>query len=345
MTALTLPRTLTDPGEGVAAAVQGRRILWPLLALMAATAFAGAAFALRWDPAPGILQKLEMSGQLKGMPEAELVEQITTAGRLKLVTGIASGVFLTPLVVLGIAVVLALVAWLLGKKAPFPALFSASAVGMLPVAFGRALWGLVALCAARSHRGAGAAPLALVARGVGPRRWTDADPAPRLARSLPAPGRRCSSGVGFAAATGMRRRSGLWVGLALFLAFVGVFGVGIPGMMSGGPATGPVARVDRGVADERAPALCRARRDAHHPGAGARRSRRNNLQALLAELDRVRASEQQAGGHRRLCSHSSGSTAARRGPGPRPATPGSETTARSSSARPVRRTTSRSAPP
>ncbi len=74
MTAFTLPRTLNDPGDGLAAAVQGRRILWPLLALMAATAFAGAAFALRWDPTPGILQKLEISGQLKGMPEAELTE-------------------------------------------------------------------------------------------------------------------------------------------------------------------------------------------------------------------------------------------------------------------------------
>jgi len=145
MTALTLPRTLTDPGTGVANAVQERRILWPLLALMAATSFAGAAFALRWDPAPGILQKLEMSGQLKGMPEAELTEQITTAGRLKLVTAIASGVCVTPLVVLGIAIALAVIAWLLGRKAPFAALFSASAVGMLPIALQRALWGVVAL--------------------------------------------------------------------------------------------------------------------------------------------------------------------------------------------------------
>ena len=54
-----------------------------------------------------------MAGQLKGMPEAELVEQITTAGRLKLVTAITSGIFVTPLVVLGIAVALAVVARLL----------------------------------------------------------------------------------------------------------------------------------------------------------------------------------------------------------------------------------------
>lgn len=237
MTALTLSRTLTDPGEGVANAVQGRRILWPLLALMAATAFSGAAFALRWDPAPGIVQKLEMSGQLKGMPEAELVEQITTAGRLKLVTGVASGVFLTPLVVLGIAVALALVAWLLGKKAPFAALFSASAVGMLPVAFGRALWGLVALSqlGVTEERARHLLPSSLGAwvHAGGPmlRRVLDSLDLFQLLAAL-------LIGVGFAAATGIRRRTGLWVGFVLFLAFVGVFGVGLPGLTAGGGGPG-----------------------------------------------------------------------------------------------------------
>jgi Yip1 domain. len=239
MTALNLPRTLTDPGDGVAAAVQGRRILWPLLALMAATAFAGAAFALRWDPAPGILQKLEMTGQLKGMPEAELTEQITTAGRLKLVTAIASGVFVTPLVVLGIAVVLAFVAWLLGKKAPFAALFTASAVGMAPVALQRALWGVVALCqlGITEQRAEHLFPSSVGA-------WVHAG-GPKLARLLDSLDlfhllAALLIGLGFAAATGIRRRTGLWVGLALFLAFVGVFGMGVPGLMAGGgPGHGP----------------------------------------------------------------------------------------------------------
>ena len=239
MTALTLSRSLTDPGTGVATAVQERRILWPLLALMAATSFAGAAFALRWDPAPGILQKLEMSGQLKGMPEAELTEQITTAGRLKLVTGIASGVFVTPLVVLGIAIALALIAWLLGKKAPFPALFSASAVGMLPVALQRALWGVVALCqlGITEERARHLLPSSVGA-------WVHAG-GPKLAGLLDALDLFTFSaalliGIGFAAATGMRRRAGIWVGLLLFFAHVGVFGVGLPGLAAGGgPGHGP----------------------------------------------------------------------------------------------------------
>ncbi|MGZ6135621.1 MAG: hypothetical protein ACXWK9_14290, partial [Myxococcaceae bacterium] len=53
-------------------------------------------------------------------------------------------------------------------------------------------------------------------------------------------------GVGFAAATGIRRRSGLWLGFALFLAFVGVFGVGIPGLRPGGPGPGPGGGGPRG---------------------------------------------------------------------------------------------------
>jgi hypothetical protein len=238
MTALTLPRTLTDPGDRVAAAVQERRILWPLLALMAATSFAGAAFALRWDPAPGILRKLEMSGQLKGLPEAELVEQITTAGRLKLVTAIASGVFVTPLIVLGIAVVLAIVAWLLGRKAPFPALFSASAVGMLPIALQRALWGVVALVqlGVTEERAAHLLPSSVGAwvHAGGPKMsglLDTLDLFSLLAALL--------IGLGFAAATGIRKRSGLLVGLVLFLAYVGVFGAGVPGMMAGGGGHGP----------------------------------------------------------------------------------------------------------
>ena len=203
------------------------------------------------------------------MPEAELTEQITTAGRLKLVTAIASGVCVTPLVVLGIAIVLALVAWLLGKKAPFPALFSASAVGLLPVALQRALWGVVALSqlGITEERARHLLPSSLGA-------WVHSGPKLsglldsldlfQLAAAL-------LIGVGFAAATGIRRRSGMWVGLVLFAAYVGVFGVGIPGLVGGGgdPGTGRV-RVGREVADERPPPLRRPRRHAHHPPGGPR---------------------------------------------------------------------------
>ena len=203
MTALTLPRTLTDPGEGVAAAVQGRRILWPLLALMAATAFAGAAFALRWDPAPGILQKLEMAGQLKGMPEAELVEQITTAGRLKLVTGIASGVVPDPAG--GARHRDGARAGRLAPREEGPVPCAVQRVRRRDAPGGassRALWGLVALCqlGVTEERARHLLPSSL--GGVGPRGARTLAPAPRLARSLPAPRRAAHRASGFAAATG-----------------------------------------------------------------------------------------------------------------------------------------------
>jgi len=174
-----------------------------------------------------------MTGQLKGMPEAELTEQITTAGRLKLVTGIASGVFVTPLMVLGIAIALAIVAWLLGRKAPFPALFSASAVGMLPVALQKALWGVVALwqLGINEERARHLLPSSVGA-------WVHVG-GPKLAGFLDSLdlftlAAAVLIGIGFAAATGMRKRSGVLVGLVLFVAYVGVFGVGIPGMVAGG---------------------------------------------------------------------------------------------------------------
>src|SRR5208283_5392047 len=143
--ALLLTKVLTDPAEGVPAAIEARRALWPVVLLSVATAFAGACFAVRWNAAPSILQGLESSGQLKGMPEADIAEQIQQAERLKLVTGIAGGLVLPALMVLGIALVLALLAWLLGRKGPFNGFFTAAAVGMLPVALAKFLYGLVAL--------------------------------------------------------------------------------------------------------------------------------------------------------------------------------------------------------
>src|SRR5271169_4026724 len=117
--ALLLSKVLTDPANAVPAAIQGRRALWPVLLLCVATAFSGACFALRWNAAPSIIQGLETSGQLKGMPEADIADQIQQAQRLKLVTSIAGGLVLPALMVLGIALVLVLLAWLLGKKGSF----------------------------------------------------------------------------------------------------------------------------------------------------------------------------------------------------------------------------------
>jgi len=222
--ALLLTKVLTNPSEGVPAAVEARRALWPVVFLSLATAFGGAAFAVKWNAAPSIIQGLEKSGQLKGMPEAQ---------RLKLVTSVAGGLVLPVLMVLGIAVALSLLAWLLGKKGSFNGFFTAAAVGLLPLALARFLYGLVALVqtSVSEDRAATLLPSTLA--------FALHSQSPKLMRLL-------SSldffhlwaalliGIGFAAVVGMRRRQGLLVGAALFLAQLGVFGLGLPGLSSGG---------------------------------------------------------------------------------------------------------------
>ncbi|MGO9831926.1 MAG: YIP1 family protein [Myxococcaceae bacterium] len=231
--ALLLTKVLTDPAEGIPAAIEARRALWPVVLLSVATAFAGASFALRWNAAPSIIHGLEASGQLKGMPEADLAEQIQQAERLKLVTSIAGGLVLPALTVLGIALVLVLLAWLLGRKGSFNAFFTAAAIGTLPVALAKFLYGLMALMqSSLSEDRAGhllPSSLAFVVHTQSPKLM-------RLLSSLDffTLWAALLVGVGFAAVVGMRRRQGLLVGAALFLAQLGVFGIGLPGLTSGG---------------------------------------------------------------------------------------------------------------
>jgi hypothetical protein len=109
---------------------------------------------------------------------------------------------------------------------------------MLPIALQRALWGVVALfqLGVTEERAPHLLPSSVGA-------WVHVG-GPKMAGlldtldlfSLVAA---VFIGLGFAAATGMRRRSGLWVGLVLFLGYVGLFGAGIPGMMAGGGGHGP----------------------------------------------------------------------------------------------------------
>jgi hypothetical protein len=231
--ALLLTKVLTNPAEGVPAAIEARRALWPVVLLSLSTAFAGACFAVRWNAAPSIIKGLEASGQLKGMPEADLLDQIQQAERLKLVTSIAGGLILPALTVLGIAAALALLAWLLGKKGPFNAFFTAAAVGLLPLALAKFLYGLVALMqtSLSEDRAATLLPstLASVIHAQSPklmRVLSSVDFFQLWAALL--------VGVGFAAVVGMRRRQGLLVGALLFVAQLGVFGIGLPALAGGG---------------------------------------------------------------------------------------------------------------
>src|SRR5438132_1398594 len=105
MTAL-LPRVLLDPVDGAPAAVESRRWFWPLFALAVAVSLSGAATAVRWDATPQVVRELTDEGELAKSSEREIREKVQTAERIRLVAGVAKGVFLMPLAVLALAVAL-----------------------------------------------------------------------------------------------------------------------------------------------------------------------------------------------------------------------------------------------
>jgi hypothetical protein len=134
--------------------------------------------------------------------------------------------------VLGIAVMLAFLAWLLGRKGAFNAFFTAAAVGTLPLALSKFLYGLIALAqsSVSEDRAATLLPssLASIIHAQSPkvmRILSSIDFFHIWAALL--------IGIGFAAVVGMRRRQGLLVGAALFVATVCVT-LGIPAGGQGG---------------------------------------------------------------------------------------------------------------
>lgn len=230
-------KVLIDPVDAVPVAIEGRRWVVPLLALMVLTALSGAAFALKLDPSLEVISQLELTGQLKAMPEAEVVEKITMAQRLALVTGVAKGLFAMPFFVLLLAAALKFAAWLFDRPVKFGQAFTVSALSFLPVALFHGIFALAAFASrgvARGDEGA-LVPSSLAALGL--------SAGPKLERLLPAidffnlwaVG---LLGLGFAAASGMKRRCALaWV-VFMYALFVGVTTLGI-GTMGDDGTRGP----------------------------------------------------------------------------------------------------------
>jgi hypothetical protein len=233
MTSLAQPaRVLFDPLDGMGAAIEARRWVWPLLFLCFSVSLAGTAFALRWDSAPATIQKLQMSGELARYSESELADEVQTASRKALVGGIAKGVFAMPLQVLLLAAVLWFASWLFGSTAPFGRMMAVAAIAMLPIALYHLIF---AGCAAAQHtmtleRVGTLVPSSLAALdGL----------SPKLQRvlggvdffNLWSVG---LLGLGLSSATGMSRGRALLLALVLYVMYVGVFMVGLPAM-AGGP--------------------------------------------------------------------------------------------------------------
>lgn len=232
MTSLVQPaRVLVDPIDGMGAAIEARRWVWPLVLLAACVALSGAAYALRWDATPAVLQKLQMSGDMARLSEAELSDEITTAVRKALVGGIAKGVFVMPFLTLLLAAVLWVCTWLFGTRAAFGRLMATAAIALLPVALYHLIF---AGCAFAQYSLTEARALTLVPSNLAA---VMPDVSPKLERVLRAVDffnlwSVGLLGLGFSVATGMRRTRALLLSVVLYAMYSGVFTIAVPAMIA-----------------------------------------------------------------------------------------------------------------
>lgn len=232
MSVLQPARAIFDPVGGLPSAIEAHRWAWPLIALAIAMSFSAAAFALRWNAAPSVTQRLEASGELQNTTEQDLAQQVTTAQRVRLVAGVAQGVVGAPLLILLLALVLKLAAWFFELPASFARCLSASAVAMLPIALFHVILGASMLRqpALAQTQVAQLVPSSLAGLAPG------ASPAvQRLLASLDFFKLWSSGllGLGFAAASGMPRSRALLLGFTLYVIYLGVFVIGVGGMRGG----------------------------------------------------------------------------------------------------------------
>jgi len=201
--------------------------------VMACVSLSAVVLYYRWDATSAVVGQLTMTGEISRVTEQELIDQIATAQRKALVGGVAKGVLLMPLFAFLIAVALKFTGWLMGQKALFARCFAAAAVGMLPLA----VYHLVLAAVAFNQFSVTDTQLeTLVPSAV----------SAFFPRVSPNVGRLLATldffnlwsaallGLGFAAASGMRKGRGVLLGIVLYVLYAGVFIVGLPGMMGGG---------------------------------------------------------------------------------------------------------------
>jgi hypothetical protein len=234
MSSLVQPtRVLLDPLDATGVAVQAHRWMWPVLFLVLSVSASGAAFALRWNASPAVIQQLQMTGELEKLTESEIAEKIQTASRTALVAGIAKGVFVMPLQTLLLAVVLWVCAWLFDRSSPFGRLMSAAALAMLPIA----LYHLVfTVCALSQYSLSEAQVQSLVPSSLASLEGLSV----KLQRVLRGVDffnlwSAVLLGLGFSSATGMSKGRSVTLCLVLYAMYAGVVFVGIPALPTPGP--------------------------------------------------------------------------------------------------------------
>lgn len=235
MEALTLPlRALLDPVGAIPRMVEQRRWLVPVLLAAVLTAAAGAVIALRLDAARLVIPKMQMSGELMKASEREVNEAVEQAQRVALVSGVAKGLLLVPLLVLVLGVTLKFAAWLLGRKALFADLLTVAALTMLPVAL---FHGLEVIAALRLEVITPKVAEALVPSSLGALVPRGPPGLMRVYQAIDLVNVWASllMGLGFAAASRWSPWKGALFGLFLYVLFAAAFFVGLPGLM---PAEG-----------------------------------------------------------------------------------------------------------
>jgi hypothetical protein len=235
-TASTL-RALLDPWDGVAPFVASRRWFLALACVCLATLASGAVWAWRFNPVPAVLQQLQREGELARATEQEISERVTRKSRMQWVAAVADGVMGVPVRAAALALVLALAAWVVGARLPLAAAWQVALLALLPVALGHLGW---ALAAARSPGLEAAQRDTLLPSHLGA--WMSGQGARGAVLravdffQLWGVG---LMGLGLSAAASLRRWQGLVLAGVLFALYVGVFGVGFPGlferMSEGGP--------------------------------------------------------------------------------------------------------------
>jgi hypothetical protein len=227
-------RVLADPVDGVALAVENTRFGLPMVVAVVTGCLASLAHYLRFDSAGQVIGELTASGQLARSTESEISEAIVTAERVSLISGLGKAIFVTPLLMLALAVALKLTAWLLDRAAPFARCFTAGALAFLPLSVGQLALALVTFRqnSVSDRQMAVLLPSSLAAV------WPWLSPAAARAASAVDFFTLWSVallGLGFSAAAGLPRTRGVLVGLVLYAMYAGVVLIGLPGMGGGGP--------------------------------------------------------------------------------------------------------------
>jgi hypothetical protein len=108
------------------------RARWCLLFAWLCSLLLGAALAVRVDAESSTLRKLEMSGQLQGMSDRQLADEIRNAERVSEVVSIAKGVVGVPLRLGFACVALLFLAWFFRGRVKGSAVVPVAAATLLP---------------------------------------------------------------------------------------------------------------------------------------------------------------------------------------------------------------------